>query len=264
MTTSGRKDKTVEELENILFATEPNEQLRRTLVELCSTLEDVAKECSDPSNPLYHRDEKGLFVYLNYKEGSKLHVNGKNATFFTEAYSIYEQSGKQMMREMVGEDGALEYSIDGKLKSGRRKLGSDNYDEVAVQKGLIKKGEEVSAAQLRFDEKARKKKVFCKHYSGKTATGIDSNIYVIILSSTGEIVVMHDYKNVYSTISSEIDPEYRQYLASNTSDANKNSSVKGADVIHHKVQETGVISPNDLKIMGLSMLYERRLCEHHF
>lgn len=209
---SRRKDKTVNELENILLTAQPDEQLRRTLLETYKTLREVAKECSNPFNPLHYRDEKGLFIYLNYQEGSQLHVNGNNATFFKEAYSIYEPSGKKLLRKMVGRDGAIEESIDGLFKSCRRKLGADNYDEVAVQKGLIKNGKEVTAAQLGFDEKARKKPVFCKHYAGKTATGIDPNLWLIILSSTGDIVIMHDYKNVYSTVRSEIHPEYLKLL----------------------------------------------------
>jgi len=216
MTHLNHKDQHINNLEIILQATEPDEQLEKTLVQLGEVSQEIAKECANPFNRLHYRDEKGFLFYLNYQEGSPLHVNGKDALYYEQAYSIFEKAGKQLLRSLVGQDGAIELSNDGRIKSARRKLKADDYDAVAAQKGVIKEGEEVSPVQLGYDVKARKKKPFSKHMGGMTASGIDSKAYLIVQSSTGDWVLLHDYKIVFSTIESEIHPAYRKYLTSFT------------------------------------------------
>jgi hypothetical protein len=200
MSFSKDKDTSVNDLERILMFTEENKTVRKSVLETYKTLRDIAEDCYNRTYDFFHpHKEKGLTVYLNHAKNSPLKINGKSATYVDENYSIYDKEGKKFLKSLLGEDGAVEITPEGRINSYRRMFQSQP-DEVAAERGIVKPGEEVSSSELGF-----KRKVFTRHMYAMAATGRDPQLYVITLSEeTGDITVMHDYEIIFSTMADEI------------------------------------------------------------
>jgi len=214
------------QLETILESTETNPQVRETVVEIFKAVEDTKKKHFNPLHIASYFKKHGMLVYTNHSPNdSELHVNGWK-TQKLEGYSVHDAKGKDKIKRLLHQDGAIEVNAhNGTIDSYHRHIHVD-IEEVALERKVIQtKEEKISSEKLGFDEKARMKLckdktyegVGTKHHSALAATAKDPRIYTVVLSEeTGAITVMKDYKILYSTIPTEVNPVYKQYLASNS------------------------------------------------
>ncbi len=210
MILSKKRNRDVNELERKLMSTEPDKNLINTVLEGYKISKDISKKCTNPFHPIYYRNEKGLILYIGHDENSSLSINGKLAKYVDGGYYLSERKGKKFVRRLVGEDGAIEIFAHNNRINSYRRMFQALPNEVAVEKGMIKEGEDISPADLGFIDDDHG---FMRQLYAISATGRDPGMYVITVSGkTGDIRVMHDYDIISSTIPSEIHSDYSKLL----------------------------------------------------
>ncbi|MBN2052902.1 hypothetical protein JW756_05335 [Candidatus Woesearchaeota archaeon] len=251
-------------LEKILEVIEPeNPELRQTVLATYKTASELKEKYFNQENSSHH----GITFYINHDPlESKLKINGGNAEFLDDYNSVLHQEGKELIEKIFNDeernDGAVEILANGLIPSIRRLFKGDP-DETAAENGIVAKGHETSYKDWGFAVPVFSRHIYAIHASAK-----DHKIYVITLSEKGHLRMMHAGKISYSTISSEIHPTYRQYLASNKIDSNKRvSSVTGAEIPYHTVHEARerpIISAEEALRMQFAILHEQKLAHGHY
>jgi DNA integrity scanning protein DisA with diadenylate cyclase activity len=220
MLTNQDDKRKADDLELILSHTEANAETRKTILSTYDALVSAKENVWED----YAR-RHGMFIMIGYDQHtSDLKVNGWQAKTL-EGYNVHDHNGKEKIKELLRQDGAtVVNATTGTIESYHRHVHVDP-EQVALERKIIKSGEQISSVQMGFDEKARKELcgeedyegVGTKHQTALAATAQDSKLYSVVLSEeTGAIVVMKDYKIIFSTIPSEIHPSHRKYLASFT------------------------------------------------
>ncbi len=211
------------DLETILDQAVPDSELRQTVLDIYRALQGVRKAYYDPSEPEKYAKRHGMLVITNYDpKHSKLTVNGWNTAKSLEGFSIRDEAGKDKLNELIDQDGAVVVRNNGEMENYHRHIENVDTTAVAVKKKIIKKGETIYTKLLGFDEDARRElsgdpeyeSVCTKHNTVMGASGIDPRAYFFVLSQdTGTIIIVKDYKILYSDITSEIHPSFHRYLA---------------------------------------------------
>ncbi|GEM_PF-2608603 len=211
-----KRDNSVEELSDIIHATEGDENVASTVVEAASTINQFRNKYFNnnffnPVNIYRYFKRGGMIIYTNYLDDTQLKVNGGDAVFINDdSHTIYNQKGKKKLERILNKnvDGAVEMSPEGILKSYFRMLGVD-ADDVAVEIGLVDSREQASSAVWGF----KGKPVFARHKDSIASTAKDARIYLITLSEeTGDWRVMKAGRILYSTNPGETHASYLPHI----------------------------------------------------
>ena len=221
-----RAEPSKKDLERILTFTEPDNNVRNTVLDLYDSLTDIKKKYFNHLNPLTNKRKDGMIIYTNHKKNSKLKINGWKSKPIDTNYSVHDKKGKQKIEDLLYKNGAVEVDAKtGNVKSYHRQIQVDPA-KIAMKYGLIGEGEELSSELIGFDEQIRKKKakksyegIGTRHHTAIAATGVDPHLYVLVLSrDTGVITIMKNYAILFSAIPTEIHPAYNIYLSKKYSD----------------------------------------------
>jgi hypothetical protein len=170
------------------------------------------------------KEEDGMMALINYDsrkydamENPPIELIGIHDFLPTKvegSFSVHDKAGKKKLEEYLYNNGVIEIdAVSGNLMS------VDGYiymnlspKHIAQQRGVI------SLKSLGFNEDERKKRggkrykgLGTRQLVGITATGLNSDLIAVNLSrqAMGVISIFNDYKIPFSSIESEIHPDYR-------------------------------------------------------